>query len=188
LDLAQEKGIELKIQYEDKEIVKKPFYEKDTTMEYKRGKFQQKPRDFTNNNKEGYYNYDNSINDSYKKNNYNTDYNKDYNNKYPNKNFHFQNKSKNNKFDQANNMMYNPMMYGQFMPNMMNPYAMNAQGQNPNFAHQQEIDPFFVGERSVEEIIAYVFSPEFLNKEVYIRKRIQADGCIDLYHVLNFNK
>jgi hypothetical protein len=220
LDLAQEKGIELKIQYEDKEENKKPYFQKDYNMQYQGGKFHQKTNDFNNNNnynnnKDGNYNnynnnnYYNNNNSNYNNNNgyrrnyynnnnnYNNNYNKDENynqnrnfNKYPNKNFQFQYKSKNNKFDQVNNMMYNPMMYGQMKPNMMNPYAMGAPGQNPKFAQQQqqEIDPFFIGERSVEEIIAYTFSPEFFNKEVYIRKRIQDDGLIDLNHVLNYNK
>jgi len=205
LDLAQEKGIELKIQYEDKEELKKAYFQQENNMQYKGGKFHQKTNDF-NSNKDGYnnnnnfdngykknyYNNDNNNNNNNYKNNYNNKYNNNnrnfYNNKYPNKNFHFQNKSKNNKFDQVNNMMYNSMMYGQMRPNMMNPYAMNAQGQNSNFAPQQEVDPFFIGERSVEEIIVYLFSPEVLNKEVYLRKRIQADGLIDLNHVLNYNK
>jgi hypothetical protein len=185
----------LKIQYEDKEEAKKPYFQKENNMQYKGGKFHQKTSDFDN-NKDGNYqnNNDNNFNNGYRKNYYNNNNGNNYNNnknfnKYPNKNFQFQYKSKNNKFDQANNMMYNPMMYGQMKPNMMNPYAMNAQGQNPNFAQQQqEIDPFFVGERSLEEIISYVFSPEFLNKEVYMRKRIPADGLIDLNHVLNYNK
>lgn len=188
LDFAQEKGIELKIQYEDKEEAKKPYFQKENNLQYKGGKFHQKNNEFNNYNKDGNAN-NNYNNNNYKRNYYNNN-NRNFN-KYHNKNFHFQNKYKNNKFDQANNMMYNPMIYGQMKPNMMNPYAMNAHGQNPNFAHQQqqqEMDPFFIGERSVEEIIAYVFSPEFLNKEVYIRKRIQADGLIDLNHVLNYNK
>jgi len=188
LDFAQEKGIELNIQYEDKEEAKK--YQKDNNLYYKDGKFHQKSNeDFVNKfNKEG------NENRNYKKNYYNNNknFNNDgsnnsYNNKFSNKkNFYFQNKSKNNKFDQANSMMYNPMMYGEMMPNMMQGNGYNNHG---NFYQpQQEMDPFFIGERSVEEILSYVFSVEFLNKEIYFRKRIAIDGSIDLNHVLNYNK
>jgi len=178
LDFAQEKGIELKIQYEDnKDESKKGYHQKENNLQYKGGKFHEKS-DYSNNK-------DGNANPNYKKNFYNKNFNK-----YANKNFHFQNKSKNNKFDQVNNMMYNPMMFGEMRQNVMNPYQMNPYNQNQQNFHQpqQEMDPFFVGERSVEEIISYVFSPEFLNKEVYIRNRICADGLMDLNHFLNYNK
>jgi hypothetical protein len=176
LDFAQEKGIELKIQYEDKEDAKKTFYQKDNNNLNFKGKPYQKNNDYQNNNP----------------NNFKNKNHQGKNFKFPKKNFHFQNKSKNNKFDQVN-MMYNPLMFNQMRSGMMNPYQMPNyhMGQNPQNFHQMDMnnqDPFFNSERTVEEILAYIFSPEFLNKEVYFRKRIEDDGSIDLNHVLNYNK
>lgn len=192
----------MKIQYEDKEEIKKPYYLKENNFNPKFEKYnnnENNNKNYNNYNKDynkeynnneqktnNYINKDENGNDTYKKNFYNKGYNK-----YPKNNFHLQNKSNNNKFDQANGMMFNPMMYGQMRPNMMNNYGMNPNAHG-HYMHQntpqQEMDPFFVGDSSVEEILSYVFSPEFLNKEVYIRKRIGADGLIELYHVLNYNK
>ncbi len=164
----------MNIQYEDKEESKKNYFQKDNNNNYKGGNYYQKNNEYNNDNEE-------NANNGYKKNFYNKNYNK-----FPKKNFYFQNKSKNNKFDQVNGIMYNPMMYGDMGQNMMNPYSQHQQ--NFNQQDQYEMDPFFGGERSVEEIISYIFSSEFLNKEVYIRKRIGVDGLIDLNHVLNYNK
>lgn len=202
LDLAQEKGIELKIQYEDKEEAKKNYYQRDNAntnyhyqnnqeQKYQRNKFYEKPynkdnsndqQNSTNNNQTGYY----------KKNYYNKSFNK-----YSGKNFHFQAKPKNNKFDQVNNMMYNPL-FNQMRPGMVSPYQMPnySMNQHGHHAHhhahaQHELntqDPAFATDKTLEEILAYVFSPEFLNKEVYFRKRISPEGSIDLNHFLNYNK
>ena len=174
LDFAQEKGIELKLQYEDKEEQKKNFYQKDNQT------FQGKPYQ---------KNYDNQNSENLNKNK-----NKDFQGKpfkYQNNNkFGFQNKSKNNKFDQANNMMNNQMMYNG-RNNMMSPYPNynNGTQQGINNGPQDfNFDPFFTPERTCEEILTYIFSVEFLNREIYFRKRISAEGLIDINHVMNYNK
>merc|ERR1712151_342339 len=128
LDLAQEKGIEFKFEYEDKETEKKNYYQKDNKN------FSGKPYQ---------KNYEQKDNKNFQQKNF----------KYQNKkNFGFQNRSKNNKFDQAN------MMYQNGNKNM-NPYP----HQHNNMGHQQDFnfDPFFTPERSCEEILGYIFSTEF---------------------------
>merc|ERR1712032_1335013 len=155
LDLAQEKGIEFKFEYEDKEIEKKNYYQKDNKN------FSGKPYQ---------KNYEQKDNKNFQQKNF----------KYQNKkNFGFQNRSKNNKFDQAN------MMYQNGNKNM-NPYP---QQQN-NMGQQQDFnfDPFFTPERTCEEILGYIFSIEFLNRELYLRKRISTEGLIDINHVMIYNK
>jgi len=104
-----------------------------------------------------------------------------------NKKFGFQNKSKNNKFDQAN-MMYN-QNYNGMNKNMMNPYP-NQGTNNMNNSGTQDFnfDPFFQAERTCEEILAYIFSIEFLNRELYLRKRITTEGLVDINHIMVFNK
>ena len=124
LDLAQEKGIELKFDYEDKEAEKKNYYQKDNNKNFT-GKPYQKNYGEDNKNK----------NFGEQKGNF----------KYQNKkNFGFQNRSKNNKFDQAN-MMYNQ----NGMNKNMNPYPQNEQN---NMGQQQDFnfDPFFTPERTCE--------------------------------------
>lgn len=204
LDLAQEKGIELKIQYEDKEENRKTYYQKDNNfnnnneMHYQKGKFYQNNYNRDNNgqntnkfNDNSEANVNNNTQGGYQKRNY---YNPGYNKYNTKKNFQFQTKSKNNKFDHANNMMDN-MMYNQMRSNMMNHYQMpnypvhqNASNTPYNHYDLNSQDPFFNSEKSIEEILRYVFSPEFLNKEIYFRKRIGADGLLDLNHFLNYNK
>lgn len=165
LDFAQEKGIEFKLQYEDKEDQKKNFYQKDEKN------FQGK-------------NYQKNFDENNKKNFHGKNF------KYQNnKKFGFQNKSKNNKFDQAN-MMYNQNWNNAMNKNMMNPYP--NQGMNMNMMNNSgndfNFDPFFTPERTCEEILAYIFSIEFLNRELYLRKRITEEGLIDINHVMVFNK
>ena len=176
LDFAQEKGIEVKLQYEDKEEQKKNFYQKDNKNF--EGKPYQKNYNNQNQNGESYNNYKNK---NFEEKPYN------YQNK---KNFGFQNKSKNNKFDQAN-MMNNQMMYNGMKNNMMSPYPINNNGpqQGMNNGYQDfNFDPFFTLEKTCEEILSYIFSVEFLNREVYFRKRITADGLIEINHVMIYNK
>jgi hypothetical protein len=162
LDLAQDKGIEFKLTYEDKEDQKKNFFQKDNKH------FQGKP-------------YQKNHDEDYKNKNYHSN-----NFKYQNnKKFGFQNKTKNNKFDQAN-MIYH-QSFG-MNKNMMNTYS--QQGMNPMYNGSQDFnfDPFFTPERTCEEILAYIFSVEFLNRELYLRKRISTEGLIDINHVMIFNK
>jgi len=157
LDFAQEKGIDFKLQYEDKEAEKKNYYQKDNKN------FEGKPYQ---------KNYNENKNQNY--------HQKDF--KYQNKKtFGFQNKSKNNKFDQAN-MMYNQ----NGMNKNMNPYP--QQGMNNNQQQDFNYDPFFTPERTCDEILGYIFSVEFLNKELYLRKRITTEGLIDINNVMIFNK
>ena len=163
LDFAQEKGIDFKLQYEDKEAEKKNYYQKDGDNK----NFERKP--YQKN-----YNENKDQQGNYQQKNF-----KYQNNK---KNFGFQNKSKNNKFDQAN-MMYNQ----NGMNKNMNPYPQNEQN---NMGQQQDFnfDPFFTPERTCEEILGYIFSIEFLNRELYLRKRITTEGTVDINHVMIFNK
>lgn len=187
LDFAQEKGIDVKFQYEEKEEAKK-FYNKENNQNFK-GKF--------NNQKNSEFENKTYQEKTYQNNNYQN--NKFQNNKFQNDNyqkkpFNFQNKTKNNKFDQVNNMMYNPLAFNQMRSPMMNnnPYQMQNQ-MNPNNQMNQQFDlinqdPFFAEERSLEESLVYLFSPDFLNREIYLRKRISPEGLIDLTHVLNHNR
>ena len=63
------------------------------------------------------------------------------------------------------------------------------QNQGMNYGQQDfNFDPFFTPERTCEEILCYIFSIEFLNRELYLRKRITAEGLIDINHVMIFNK
>lgn len=152
LDFAQEKGIEFKLQYEDKEENKKNFYEK---------------------------NYNNNQGD-YKSKNFQGNNFKYQSNK---KQFGFQNKPKNNKFDQANTMFNQD-----YKKNMMTPYS----GDNYNMQQQGpqdfNFDPFFSPERTLEEILCYIFSPDYLNRDLYFRKRISDGGLVDVNQVMNYNK
>lgn len=158
LDFAQEKGIEFKLQYEDKEDQKKNYYQKDQKD------FQGKPYQKNFEEKKNFH----AKNFKYQNN----------------KKFGFQNKSKNNKFDQAN-MMYNQNY--QNMNKQFNPYPNQMNNMN-NGMNDFNFDPFFTAERTCEEILAYIFSVEFLNRELYIRKRITTEGLIDINHVMVFNK
>lgn len=185
LNFAKENGIDLKIKYEDKEDAKKSFY-KDGSQPYK-GKYNNnKPNDQENNNNFEPHTFKNSNINRFQK-----------------KPYHFQNKTKNNKFDQANNMMLNnPLMLNQMRPQMMNnPYQMQFAGMNPqnnqqgfnqmNYNPQIDLtiqDPLFTEDKTLEEVFVNLFSVEYLNKEVYLRKRISDDGLIELGHVLNYNK
>lgn len=193
LDFAQEKGIEFKIQYEDEKDQKKTFYQKDGYQKNFQG--------------QGGKTYQKNYDDNYKKP-YNSNYNNstNYNQSgqdgaYPakknfgyqnNKKFgyqNFQNKSKNNKFDQANMMMYNQGMYNPMNKNIQNNLGGVPNQQGMNYGQQDfAFDPFFTPERTCEEILCYIFSVEFLNKELYLRKRISAEGLIDINHVMIFNK
>lgn len=158
LDFAQEKGIEFKLQYEDKEDQRKNYYQKDNKN------FQGK--NYYNNNN---YKYNNNNQNNFQGKNYHKN-NFKYNN---NKKFGYNNfnqKPKNNKFDQANMMMGN----------------MNPQGNYVNY--NMNYDPFFKGEKTCEEIIAYIFSQDFLNKELYLRKRISEEGMIEINNLMMFNK
>jgi hypothetical protein len=155
LDFAQEKGIDFKLEYEDKEAEKKNYYQKDN-------------QNFTGKPYQKNYGEDNK-NKNFEQKNY----------KYQNKkNFGFQNRSKNNKFDQAN------MMNNHGMNKNMNQYPQNNMGQQQDF----NFDPFFTAERTCDEILSYIFSIEFLNRELYLRKRITTEGSIDINHVMIFNK
>jgi len=157
LDFAQEKGIEFKLQYEDKEDQRKNYYQKDNKN------FQGK--NYYNNNYKN--NQNNFQGKNFHKNNFKYNNNKKfgYNN--------FNQKPKNNKFDQANMMM-----------NSINPQGnyINNNNFNMNF------DPFFKGEKTCEEILAYIFSNDFLNRELYLRKRISEDGLIEINNLMMFNK
>ena len=169
LDFAQEKGIDFKLQYEDKEDQKKNYYQKD------------------NKNFQGGKPYQKNFNENYKNKDFNGNYN-GKNFKYQNnKKFGFQNKSKNNKFDQAN-IMYNPNMNNGMNKNMMNPYPNQGMNFMNNGQQDFNFDPFFTPERTCEEILGYIFSVEFLNRELYLRKRITTEGLIDINHVMIFNK
>ena len=182
LDFAQEKGIDVKFQYEEKEEAKK-FYNKENNQNFK-GKF--------NNHKNSEFENKTYQEKTYQNNKFQN--NKFQNDNYQKKPFNFQNKTKNNKFDQVNNMMYNPLAFNQMRSPMMNnnPYQMQNQ-MNPNNQMNQQFDfinqdPFFAEERSLEESLLYLFSPDFLNREIYLRKRISPEGLIDLTHVLNHNR
>lgn len=169
LDFAQEKGIEFKLQYEDKEDQRKNYYQKDGKNF--QGKFNK--------------NFDGQ-NDDQKNKNF-----QGKNLKYQNnKKFGFQNKPKNNKFDQAN-MMYNQMNFGNGMKSNMNPQGFNSFGQQmgtPNAPQDFNQDHFFSAERTCEEILTYIFSQDFLNKELYLRKRITEEGLIEINNLMIFNR
>ena len=176
LDFAQEKGIDFKIEYEnEKDAEKKNYYQKDNRDNGKN--FTGKPyqKNYTE-NKDG----KNFTGDKFGA----KPYQKNYQNNGGKKNFGFQNRSKNNKFDQAN------MMYGNQngMNKGMNPYPGQQGGNNMGQQQDFNFDPFFTPERTCEEILGYIFSIDFLNRELYLRKRITTEGLIDINHVMIFNK
>lgn len=169
LDFAQEKGIEFKLQYEDKEDQRKNYYQKDNKNF--QGKFHK--------------NFEGQSGEQQNRNFHGKNF------KYQNKkNFGFQSKPKNNKFDQAN-MMYNQMNYGNGMKNNMNPLGFNNFGQQGgmnNYTQEYNVDPFFASERTCEEILTYAFSPESLNRELFLRKRISPEGLIEINNIMIFNR
>jgi hypothetical protein len=66
-------------------------------------------------------------------------------------------------------------MMQQMMPSNMNMYH-----QQPNVEDDSE--------KSISECLEYYFSEENLNKDYYIRSRMNDDGFIDAYEIVNFNK
>jgi hypothetical protein len=64
---------------------------------------------------------------------------------------------------------------------MQQPMPMNM------YQHQQPtVDDD--SEKSISECLEYYFSEENLNKDYYIRSRMNDDGYIDAYEIVNFNK
>jgi hypothetical protein len=66
------------------------------------------------------------------------------------------------------------------MMQQMTPMNMNM------YHHQQSTDDD--SEKSISECLEYYFSEENLNKDYYIRSRMNDDGYIDAYEIVNFNK
>ncbi len=59
----------------------------------------------------------------------------------------------------------------------------------PNMYYQQPaINEEDNSEKSISECLEYYFSEENLNKDFYIRSRMNQDGFIDAYEIVNFNK
>jgi len=97
-----------------------------------------------------------------------------------------------------NNMMGNYGMYNPYYmqqqsmirPNMFNPYPMMPMnyfgGQSANTG--PEITLKDSSDKSILEYLQYYFSLENLNKDVYIRNRMNEDGFIDAQEIVNFNK
>jgi la-related protein 1 len=119
-------------------------------------------------NNNNYNNYNNNSNYNHGNNNYNNNETKDAS------------KTFQNKFDQTTQQQvpsyHNPFMMPQMMPMNMN---MNM------YQHQQPIEDD--NEKSVSECLEYYFSEENLNKDYYIRSRMNDDGYIDAYEIVNFN-
>ena len=93
-----------------------------------------------------------------------------------------------NKFDSINSNVgqgfYNPFMFQQTMPMPMNPSMYYHQQPVPQYQQPFEDE----SEKSIAEILEYYFSEENLNKDAYIRSRMNEDGYIDAYEIVNFNK
>jgi hypothetical protein len=93
-----------------------------------------------------------------------------------------------NKFDNFNNQMpgafYNPFMAPQTVP--MNMPPSNMYYQPPQ--NQPQLEEHDGSDKSVSECLEYYFSEENLNKDSYIRSRMNDDGLIDAQEIANFNK
>ena len=121
-------------------------------------------------------------------NNYqNKNYKKNYKNNNNNNEFNKQQQTKvfNNKFDQINSYNTNP--YSNPNMHMMRPEMM-FMGQMPmqpiNFPMQVEDNMY---EKGVKESLEYYLSLEHLNKDKYIRQKIDNNGYIDVEEILKFN-
>jgi hypothetical protein len=167
-EYAKTKGFEFTLIYEDEKTQKKPEMTLSTE-----GSYSDKAKKFnnpTNGNKKPYQ----GKNQPYRKNNYNN-----------NSQNYMKPMTFSNKFDSINSQygggFYNPFAFPQQMPmNMTQPMYY----QQPNHNQQEEQD----GDKSASECLEYYFSEENLNKDSYIRSRMNEDGLIDAQEIANFNK
>jgi len=173
MEYAKSNNIEVKIQYGEEKIEKKPNVDKSTTDDGSHtGNMDRKKF----NNKKPHYGGKN--NNQYHKKNYNN--NNNYNNNqgpYFKQPMHFS-----NKFDAVNAQMggafYNPFMFPQQMATPQNMYNYSQ------FTQPEDQD----SEKSVSECLEYYFSEENLNKDGYIRSKMNDNGLIDAQEIANFNK
>ena len=182
LEFAKKNEIEVKIKYE-KSPEKKDLKLNENTKNNNQKPFNNNKKDF--NNQKGNYNnkyYNN-------KKNYNKNNNKGG----------FQPKNFNNKFDPMNAYNNNPyMMYpmnnqGVMRPDMMYYGQMPMNHQLPNFPvpnqHQQiaEEQHPSIGGKGVKESLEYYLSLDNLNKDLFLRKKIDINGYIEVDDILKFN-
>lgn len=193
LEYAGKNGIELNIKYEKspektntrnnidrKEGYKNNYSNNNNSNNYKQGgqKYQTQNKKFMNNNKF---------------NNNHTHNKKEYN-----ENYGQQQKTFSNKFDPVNGYNMHPYMYPMQQPfgNMMRPDMMYF-GQMPmqpmqpmhfpNVMQTNDELPHNFGEKGIKESLEYYLSLENLNKDFYIRTKIDSNGYIDVNDILNFN-
>lgn len=206
-EFAKKNEIDLNIKYEKSPEkkeggkVNQDSYSKDIT--------QKSNTNYSNNNKK-YNNYNNNnTNNNYNKGGYNKSYYNNNNNykknNYNNKNYNnkggFQQKNFNNKFDPMNSYNNNPymmypmnnqgmgmrpdmMFYGQMPMNSHNNIPLNN---NSNFNNSQMEDHSIIGGKGVKESLEYYFSLDNLNKDLFMRKKIDNDGYIEVEEILKFN-
>lgn len=182
LDYASKNGIQVNLQYEDKAEFKKPQIEKPKDKFYPK---KEEKTDTTNPKK------------TYQKKPYNptSNYNSNYNAKPYKQKF----RTGNNKFDLANmgmggmSPMYNPyMMQGMLTPGMQNFPMQNMPLYSPQAQQSTLLNPTPQlndnSDKSIIEYLEYYFSFENLNKDSFIRNKLDENGFLDADLIVNFNK
>lgn len=170
IDYANKHGINVSLKYGEKSPEKKEAKEEkkytkpDVTSQNKPTEGNYSNQDQANPNKPKTFN---------KKKNY---YNK---NKYPNNKTTF-----NNKFDPMNANSFNPYILNPTSPynNMMYYGQMQGAPQNMNFHKEEHYVP-----KGIKESLEYYLSLENLNKDTYVRERMDKNGCVIASEILKFN-
>lgn len=190
LEYAKKNEIEVKINYEKSPEKKQEKEEK--IEDYKRKPYNKNFNKGENNQK----NYNNQ-NREYPQGNHQGGFNKGgYRKNYQNKNKGFggnNQKTFNNKFDSMNSYNNNPYMFPnmQFMrPDMMymGQMPMNPTNFNQGFNQLDREDQHHsIGEKGIKESLEYYLSLDNLNKDLFIRRKIDNNGFVLVEDILKFN-
>jgi len=171
------------IQYEEDEKSQKKPYNKDNTN----------PKSSTN--KEQYKNNKGGSGSLSTKNFQNKKFKKNYNSEGNNNNNNYNQapqKLGSNKFDAVNNqyMMPNPYMFSQQMPRPeLAPQQgnFNTSGSNDYIQNFQKID-LEAEDKRILDALEYYFSIENLNKDSFIRGKLDENGYLNAEEIITFNK
>mmetsp|Transcript_29756 Transcript_29756/g.30895 ORF Transcript_29756/g.30895 Transcript_29756/m.30895 type:complete len:218 (-) Transcript_29756:130-783(-) len=103
-----------------------------------------------------------------------------------------QQKTFNNKFDPMNGSnnhpyMFNPMGNQMMRPDMMYFGQMPMQPNTNPHNNERPEDHHNIGEKGVKESLEYYLSLENLNKDLFIRQKIDSEGYIEAEDILKFN-
>lgn len=156
------------------------YYNKDN-----RGGHKSYNNNYSNNNNVKKYHNNNNTNKFHQKKNF---YNNNNNNAHSTNQHYGQSKTFNNKFDPMNMYnvhpyMLNPPQFSGMRPDMMYFGQMPIQPYNTQLNHEKDDH----AEKGIKESLEYYLSLDNLNKDYYIRTKIDADGYIDVNDILNFN-